>query len=244
MSMSTNNLRTCNRRRYAIASCCPPVLAMLMYFDLLLPTQAQQDVIQLVVTGSDRAIVLFNGERIVLRKDQDSHPTVALVEADSDKAVLQVNGQEIVLETGRVAAPVLSEDPANFGDNEPEETGSTVTLWADDTGFFYANGQVNRRSARFLVDTGANTVTFSSRQADRLGIEYQNGTPGYAATASGITPTMGITLKRLSIEGIALRNIAANVIRGDFPEVPLLGGSFLNKLDMVRSGKKMELRRR
>ena len=204
----------------------------------------QQDVIQLVVTGSDRAIVLFNGERIVLRASANTHKSVSLVEANSDRAILLVNGQEIVLETGSVAAPVLAEEASNFGDNEPEELDGTVTLWADNTGFFYANGQVNRRSARFLVDTGANTVTFSSRQADRLGIDYENGQPGYASTASGITPTMGITLKRLSIEGISLRNIAANVIQGNFPDVPLLGGSFLNKLDMVRSGKKMELRRR
>lgn len=204
----------------------------------------QQDLIQLVVTGSNRAIVLYNGERIVLRKSVNSHPAVSLVEADSDRAVLRVNGREIVLETGSVAAPVLAEDVSKFGDNEPEQARGIVTLWADSIGFFYANGEVNRRSARFLVDTGANTVTFSSLQADRLGIEYKNGQPGYAATASGITPTMGITLKRLSIEGIALRNIAANVIQGSFPEVPLLGGSFLNKLDMLRSGNKMELRRR
>jgi aspartyl protease family protein len=195
------------------------------------------DSMQLVVTGSNRAIVLFNQERLVLSVGSSSHPRVTLMEADSERAVLDIDGKQHVLESGGVAAPILQE-------SEPvEDTGedAVVTLWADPSGFFFARGRVNRRSTRFLVDTGADTVTFSSTQADRLGIDYKNGRSGYASTASGVARLKSVTLNRVSIEGITLRNVAANVILGRFPEVPLLGSSFLNKLHMVRTGKKWNL---
>ncbi len=199
-----------------------------------------EDAIQLVVTGSNRAIILFNQERIVLSVGSANHDVVKLIESDSERAILEINGERLTLETGSVAAPVLqeSEPVEDYGDDK------VVTLWSDSTGFFFANGKVNRRSTRFLVDTGADSVVFSSSQADRLGIKYENGRSGYATTASGIAPLKSITLDRVSIEGITLRNVETNIILGQFPEVPLLGGSFLNKLNMVRSGKKMELRKR
>ncbi|MGB5709038.1 MAG: TIGR02281 family clan AA aspartic protease, partial [Arenicellales bacterium] len=139
-------------------------------------------------------------------------------------------------------APVLA-DPESAVTDDGGDAG-VITLWADSSGFFFARGEVNRRSTRFLVDTGADTITFSSVQADRLGIDYKTARDGYASTASGVARMKSITLKRVSVEGITLRNVAANVILGSFPEFPLLGGSFLNKLNMVRSGKKMELSRR
>ncbi len=200
--------------------------------------------IQLVMTGSSRAIIVLDGERLVLTTEESHESGVTLVEADSEQAVINVEGELITLRTGEIAAPILTETHNDELGNVAE-AGQTdkVTLWANDTGFFFARGQVGRSSTRFLVDTGANTVTFSSRQADALGIRYQDGANAFASTASGIAPIKTIVLKKLTIEGISLRNIDANVVLGNFPEVPLLGGSFLNKLNMVRSGKKMELSR-
>lgn len=200
--------------------------------------------IQLVVTGSSRAIIVFDGERLVLRAGDDAHPRVRLISADSERAVLTVDGRELILETGSVAAPILHDDRFADDDQAIDDGPSVITLWAQPNGFFFANGSVNRRGTRFLVDTGANTVTLSSAQADSLGIEYRDGRDGYAATASGVTPIKSIVLKRVTVEGITLRNVAANVVPGRFPEYPLLGASFLGKLNMVRSGNKMELSRR
>ena len=201
-----------------------------------------EDKLQLVMTGTNRAIVLFNGERLVLSPGDSSHPRVSLIEATSSRAVLSIDGKTVELDPSSVAAPVL-EDSETTTDSDTESSG-VVTLWADPNGFFFARGTVNRRTTRFLVDTGADTITFSSAQADRLGLDYKNAKDGFASTASGIAPLKSITLDRVSVEGITLRNVAANVILGSFPEFPLLGGSFLNKLNMTRSGKKMELSRR
>ena len=207
------------------------------------PPVLAEDQIQLVMTGTNRAIVIFNGERLVLSPGDKSHPRITLIEANSSRAIFSIDGESLELDPNSVAAPVLAEpDAASISDTE-EDTG-VVTLWADPNGFFFARGTVNRRSTRFLVDTGADTITFSSAQADRLGLDYKNAKDGFASTASGIAPLKSITLDRVSVEGITLRNVAANVILGTFPEFPLLGGSFLNKLNMSRSGKKMELSRR
>jgi aspartyl protease family protein len=201
-----------------------------------------EDQIQLVMTGTNRAIVIFNGERLVLSPGDSPHPRVSLIEANSSLAILSVDGETMELDPNSVAAPVL-EDSDTSSDTDDHNSG-VVTLWADQSGFFFARGTVNRRSTRFLVDTGADTITFSSAQADRLGLDYKNARDGFASTASGIAPLKSIVLDRVSVEGITLRNVAANVILGSFPEFPLLGGSFLNKLNMSRSGKKMELSRR
>lgn len=201
-----------------------------------------EDQIQLVMTGTNRAIVIFNGERLVLSPGDSPHPRVSLIEANSSLAILSVDGETMELDPNSVAAPVL-EDSDTSSDTDDQNSG-VVTLWADQSGFFFARGTVNRRSTRFLVDTGADTITFSSAQADRLGLDYKNAKDGFASTASGIAPLKSIVLDRVSVEGITLRNVAANVILGSFPEFPLLGGSFLNKLNMSRSGKKMELSRR
>ncbi|MGI9317043.1 MAG: TIGR02281 family clan AA aspartic protease [bacterium] len=205
------------------------------------PSIWAEDKIQLVMTGTNRAIVLFNDERLVLSPGDNTHPRVALIEANSGRAIISVDGKPMELDPSSVAAPVLDDGESS---NVDDDDGGVVTLWADSSGFFFARGKVNRRSIRFLVDTGADSVTFSSAQADRLGLDYKNAKDGFASTASGVAPLKSITLDRLSIEGISLRNVSANVILGSFPEFPLLGGSFLNKLNMVRSGKKMELSRR
>ena len=68
-----------------------------------------EDSIQLVVTGSNRAIVLFNQERLVLSVGSTDHSRVTLIEADSERAVLEVDGKPVVLATGSVAAPILQE---------------------------------------------------------------------------------------------------------------------------------------
>ena len=53
-----------------------------------------------------------------------------------------------------------------------------------------------------------------------------------------------IRLEQISFAGIELNNINAGVIEGAFPLVPLLGMTFLNHLDMNRSGNRMELKKR
>jgi aspartyl protease family protein len=198
-----------------------------------------QEQVQLIATGTGRAIVKVEGVRMVLTEEDPDQGNVVLISANSNQAVLRYEGREITLRPDDVAAPIL--DEAFLA---PPENNDPVVLWSKQDGFFYADGKVNDKPVTFLVDTGADVVTFSRPQADKLGIHYKNSPIGYASTASGIATLRTLKLEKISIEHITLYDIPVNVVLGQFPSVPLLGGSFLNQLDMNRSGNKMELNKR
>ncbi len=203
------------------------------------PGICDTDKIQLVAVGKDRAIVMINGERFVFTSENPAQGNHVMLSADSNQVVLEIEGNQVILRTDDVAAPILDE-----GEIILEENNNPVVLWSNSSGFFFARGKINGNSVNFLVDTGADVVTFSQAHADRLGINYQKGKSGYASTASGIAPLKSLKVSRMSIEHITLHNVLISVVLGNFPEVPLLGGSFLNKLNMSRVGNKMELSKR
>lgn len=187
-----------------------------------------------------KVLLHVDGERRLIAEGETSPEGVTLLEADSDRAIVEINGREEVLEFGMVTG-----FPGASGDVSPTWDGpEKLTLWAEDDGFFYAPGSINGSSVRFLVDTGANTIALSRSLAERLGIDYRAGRQGVATTASGVTPMYMVTLDRVSIGEITLRNVEAGVLLGSHPDIPLLGMSFLGKLDMNRTGDRLELLRR
>lgn len=193
--------------------------------------------IKLLALFESKAMVSVNGQNKTL-KQGDSFSGVKLLEVDTKQAVVEIDGQEQVLQLGvGVLANSLAAAPA-------QETKKIATLWADDDGFFFANGVISKKSVRFLVDTGANIVAMSSATADSVGLDYKDAPKGLVTTASGQTIMHDIIIKKITIEGIALYNVRAGIIIGNYPTVPLLGMSFLSKLDMQRTGEKMELKKR
>ena len=80
--------------------------------------------------------------------------------------------------------------------------------------------------------------------ARQLRLDLKKGQDGIASTASGLVRMTTSRVKSISIGNIRLRDIPVGIIEGNFPQVPLLGMSFLGQLDMVREGRRMELRRR
>lgn len=218
----------------------PALFPLLLLLTVILPVSAAEPpAVQLVATGKDRAIVIVDGERLVLDRGERGGDGVQLVRADSGEAVLRINGKEIILRAGAVAAPVLQE-----AYTPPPAAPASITLWADRDGFFHADGKINGQPVRFLVDTGANTIALSSEQADRLKIDYEKGKPGFASTAAGIAPMKMVKLRQITVGGITAYNLEAGIIQGDHPRTPLLGAPFLEKVEMIRSGQRMELRKR
>jgi aspartyl protease family protein len=180
----------------------------------------------------DKAILLVDGSRRVLAAGETSPEGVRLISTDTqaEEAVVEIAGARQTLKLGVVIAAFKSAARAH------------VTLWADGSGFFHAQGSINGQAVTFLVDTGANTVAINSALAQRLGLDYRKrGQPGTAATASGYTRFYGVKLDSVKIGEIVLHNVDAAVIEGREPQTPLLGMSALNALEMRRDGDRMEL---
>ena len=211
-------------------------LMMVLFFCAFIASATDVQV-KLVALFESKAMLLVNGKTKTL-KPGAHFEGVTLIEVDTQQAVIEVNGQQRSLQLGvGILAIPLADQP-------PPKPKDTVTLWADDSGFFYANGAIGKRKSRFLVDTGANVVALSSQSADSLGLDYKDAPQSIVVTASGRAPAHDIIIKKLNIEGVTLYNIEASVVVGDYPRVPLLGMSFLGKLDMQRKGDKMELKKR
>lgn len=194
--------------------------------------------VQAIALFNDKAMLSIDGSRAKIVKAGDSYKGITLVEANTDYAVVEVRGQRetITLHSGASLS-------ASLAAKQPLDNSREIQIWADDRGFFRSGGQINGRSLEFLVDTGANLVVLSSEQADRIDLEFRNGQRSSATTASGISPMYMVELERISFDGIELRNISAGVIVGRYPPVPLLGMSFLEQLDMNRSGSVMKLKK-
>lgn len=188
--------------------------------------------IALLALFKDKAILQIDGARRVLASGETSPEGVTLVKANTEEATIEIAGRREVLELGVVHGSFTSSEQPS------------VTLWADPNGFFHAEGSINSVAVRFLVDTGANTIALNSATAQRIGIDYKKGQPGVATTASGYTRVYGVTLNTVKIGGIVLHNVAAGVIEGPQPAVPLLGMSFLGSLEMRRDGQRMDLTKR
>lgn len=183
----------------------------------------------------DKAIVLIDGKRRVLKSGEPSPEGVRLVATDTqdETATLEIDGKARTVRLGTV----ISSFAASAGKGK-------VTLYPNGK-HFYADGTINGVPVRFVVDTGATTVAMNSREADRLGIDYKRqGTAGFASTAGGIVRSYAIKLQRVEIGEIALFNVDAGVVEGGFPQEILLGMSFLGQLDMRQFVDRMELLQR
>jgi aspartyl protease family protein len=156
---------------------------------------------------------------------------VKLLSADSQQAVFEIDGKRATLRMGQSisgGAPKSSAKPM-------------LTLSASSGGHFVADGTINGASTRFLVDTGATSVAMSSDEARRLGVRYLQGEPTFVGTANGTARAYRLKLDSVRIGDIKLHHVDAAVVEGSSPPIVLLGMSFLNRMEMKRSGSTLTL---
>ena len=122
-------------------------------------------------------------------------------------------------------------------------TAESLVLTADLQGHFAADGEVNGRTVRFIVDTGATLISLPASEARRIGIDYLKGQKAMMSTANGNAPAHVVKLDTVRVGGVTLHGVDAVVMEGGLP-VPLLGMSFLNRMDMRRDGNIMTLTKR
>ena len=105
---------------------------------------------------------------------------VTPVSATGENAVLTSKGKKETLKLGEPFSAPSSNSPGSAKSRSHQ---------ADVQGHHWANGIVNGRSIRFLVDTGATLVVIPAAFAKTAGIEYLKG-HSMVQTANGAAPAV------------------------------------------------------
>ncbi|MFN0315367.1 MAG: TIGR02281 family clan AA aspartic protease [Burkholderiales bacterium] len=206
--------------------------AMAISVALIAPAAAQEVHIHGLSEGMAVAS-LAKGKPKVLRPGDSLAEGIKLVKADSSSATFLVHGEKKILGMGQNIAMMAESSGA-----------AQVTLTADMSGHFIAEGSINGGSIRFLVDTGATTIFLSAGDARRLGINYLKGRPGFSDTANGTVRIYWVKLDTVKIGEVTLSNVDAVVSEHEQMPFALLGMSFLNRMRMDRDGDRLTLTKR
>lgn len=210
---------------------CRRLLAALLAF----PSLALADGISVigVFPGRGAVVVVDGGQPQSLRIGQKLGG-ITLISVDKTSAVVEEGGRrrEIALGQHRPGA-------AGSDGRAPQ-----VRLAADGRGHFIAESQVNGAPIRFLVDTGATLVAIPGADARRMGLGFTEARKGVVQTANGPVPVYYIKLDSVKVGDIELLNVDAVVLDGGGLAQPLLGMSFLNRVEMRNEGGSLTLKRR
>jgi aspartyl protease family protein len=110
-------------------------------------------------------------------------------------------------------------------------TGSSMRLQADAQGHYTGDFKINGKAVSGLIDTGATYVALNESLARRLGYTAGQLDFRYSVnTANGQTKAAHLTLDRVEIGGIRVRDVEAFVLKDDALSSTLVGMSFLQKL--------------
>lgn len=115
-----------------------------------------------------------------------------------------------------------------------------VILLRNRAGHYVATGKINGRTANFLLDTGATTVSVPAELASELGLE--RGPRIRTSTANGIINTYATTLTQVSLGDIVLHDVRASINPYMSSNEVLLGMAFLKQIELVQKGNTLTLR--
>ncbi len=191
---------------------------------------AAADVTFVGAIGDKAAILVIDGGAPRTVKVGQKLGAVTVLEVTREHAVVDIEGERRRLPRGQ-------HFQASAGDRQ-----STV-LAADGRGHFIAEGAVNGKPIRFVVDTGASVVALPASEAVRLGIDYRKGRPGSTRTAGGVVPVYRVAFDSVKVGGIELHAVEGLVIEQGL-DIALLGMSFLSRVEMQNEGQTMTLLRR
>lgn len=206
----------------------------LLVFVLLIAAVETSAIDKLNIVGlfKDKAVVEIDGKPQVLKVGVERTDGIKLIRANSKEAVIEIDGKQATYQVGTRIGTAYT----------PPPEGTMVQIGPDGRGMYFTDGTINGYGVKFLVDTGATTLALNRQIAKRLGIDYKlEGKEGTVQTASGYTKAYFVTLKKVTVGDIALNNVEAVVLDGDSPPEPLLGNTFLGRLDIKRNDQILEL---
>jgi len=182
-----------------------------------------------------KAVITVNrGAPRTLSVGEKTAEGVVLVSTSSQGAVFEIDGKRETIEMGQ-----HFESAAQTGARQ------SVTLGPDERGHYIVDGMINGGYMRFIVDTGATTISMSAADATRLGIDYRKGRPGQSVVADGRRMSVyRMNLDSVTIGDITIFNVEASVSESPGVGGALLGNSFLNRVEMRREGQNLTLTKR
>lgn len=208
------------------------MIALILLAGGLVCTAAWATSVSVMGLFKDKAIVSIDGGKPrTISAGQTLHG-VKLVSANSDRASFEVDGARRILGMGQ-----------SFAGGTPTGERQSVSLTADAQGHFAAAGSINGYPMTFLVDTGATSIAINAAEAKRIGLDYKAGRAAGVGTAAGVVPAWRVKFNTVKVGGITLNQVDGMVIETGL-NVPLLGMSFLNRMEMKRDGQSMTLTQR
>ena len=131
----------------------------------------------------------------------------------------------------KASAQAKRETRAALARTRRNASSGEVEIRSAANGHFYLDAEIDGEGIAVMVDTGASIVALRQSDAERAGIRvYDDDFNVPLSTANGTTYAAPITLDRVSVDGIEIRNVRAVVVPDEQLSVSLLGTSFLNKL--------------
>ena len=185
--------------------------------------------------GDRAALLLIDGQPRTLAVGASAQG-VKLLKVSNNQAQVEIGSQVLTLNVGGAPGRVGGSGSSRFG-------GSSIVLTAGLGGHFTAQGAINGRPVRFLVDTGATNVSLPQSEADRIGLDYRHGQPVMANTANGAVQAYLVTLTTVRVGDVEVANVPAIVVPAYMDHV-LLGNSFLTRFSMLRESDVMRLEKR
>jgi aspartyl protease family protein len=151
----------------------------------------------------------------------------ALSAAGAAQAVVMLNQADHA--AGLRRAETVRAAPFDASDDDPA-MGQAAQVAKSSDGHYWAEGQVNGRAVRFLVDTGATAVALTAEDARRLGFEPKDLDYAYqVTTANGQARAAEVKLASVSVAGARVDGVDALVIEKGLP-ASLLGMTYLGRL--------------
>lgn len=181
-----------------------------------------------------KALLVIDGVPRTLAAGEARHG-VKLVAIGDGQATIEIGGRRSVLMAGGA--------PLDLGGVASPGSGRQVVLTAGSGGHFIADGSINGRTARFLVDTGATLVAMSQADAKRIGLPFEQAPRGIVQTANGQVPVHRVRLDVVRLGDVQVYGVDAVVMPVPMPHI-LLGNSFLTHFQMRRENDRLTLDKR
>lgn len=197
-----------------------------------IPARAQD--VTLAGRMGRKALLVIDGRPVTLGVGE-ARDGVRLRNLGPAGAEVEVAGRTRLLREGD--APLRLGDA---GSADSPTGGREIVLAMGPGGHFVAQGSINGRAVRFMVDTGASVVALSSDEAARIGLRLDDAPAVAVNTANGTVRAQRVTLSAVRLGEVTVANVAAVVVPAPMPHV-LLGNSFLQRFQLRRDNDLMRL---